>query len=85
MYFNMRSTWKGPFTSYKTYTNLCQTKKKVFFLKKKNSTILPEFVGLIVKIYNGYRFVDLTILSSMVGYKFGSFISTRKLHVFKTK
>lgn len=81
----MRSIWKGPFVSYKIYTTLQKPTKKVFFLKKKNSTILPEFIGLIIKIYNGFRFVDLMILPSMVGYKFGSFILTRKLHVYKKK
>ena len=81
----MRSIWKGPFISYKIYLNLCQTVKKVFFLKKKNSTILPEFVGLAVKVYNGHKFIDLLILPNMVGYKFGGFVLTRKLHVFKSK
>jgi ribosomal protein S19 len=38
-----------------------------------------------VKIYNGQKFYDLHITSEMVGYKFGFFIFTRKLHVFKTK
>ena len=81
----MRSTWKGPFVSYKIYTTLRQNTKKVFFLKKKNSTILPEFIGLLVKVYNGFRFIDLVVSPNMVGYKFGSFVSTRKLHVFKSK
>lgn len=80
----MRSIWKGPFISYKVYTILLQH-KKFYFLKKKNNIILPEFVGLTIKVYNGYKFIDLYINSNMVGFKFGSFIFTRKLHVFKSK
>jgi ribosomal protein S19 len=52
-------------------------------LKKKSSFILPEFIGKTVGVYNGNRFIDLTITASMVGYRFGSFIATRKLHVFR--
>lgn len=81
----MRSTWKGPFISYKVYTTLVKLSKKFYFLKKKNNIILPEFIGLFIKIYNGQKFIDLHITSNMVGYKFGSFIVTRKLHVFKSK
>ena len=81
----MRSIWKGPFTTQKIYTNLTKTTKKIYFLKKKNNVILPEFVGLKIKIYNGQKFFDLQITSNMVGYKFGFFIFTRKLHVFKKK
>ena len=81
----MRSTWKGPYISHKIYTNLLQKDKKNFYLKKKNNVILPEFVGLTFKIYNGKKFFNLLIISSMVGYKFGTFIFTRKLHVFKQK
>jgi small subunit ribosomal protein S19 len=81
----MRSIWKGPHIIQKVYINLTRKDKKIFFLKKKNSVILPEFVGLKVKVYNGKKFFDLNITQNMVGYKFGAFIFTRKLHVFKTK
>jgi ribosomal protein S19 len=81
----MRSSWKGPYISQKIYTNLLQKDKKIFYLKKKNNVILPEFVGLAIKVYNGKKFFNLCISSAMVGYKFGAFIFTRKLHVFKQK
>nr|YP_010227905.1 ribosomal protein S19 [Polymyxa betae]CAG9644882.1 ribosomal protein S19 [Polymyxa betae] len=81
----MRSTWKGPYITQKIYTNLLQTNKKIFYLKKKNNVILPEFIGLKIKVYNGKKFFDMQVTPSMVGYKFGAFIFTRKLHVFKTK
>lgn len=82
----MKSLWKGPFILPKVYTNLMQQpNRKVFFLKRKNSVILPEFVGLVVKVYNGQKFLTLVITPKMVGYKFGSFVFTRRLHVFKAK
>lgn len=81
----MRSLWKGPYITHGIYTNLVKTHKKIYFLKKKNCVILPEFVNTKVKIYNGQKFYDLHITPEMVGYKFGFFIFTRKLHVFKTK
>lgn len=81
----MRSVWKGPYIIQKIYTNLLRKDKNFFYLKKKNNVILPEFVGLKVKVYNGKRFFELFVTPPMVGYKFGAFIFTRKLHVFKTK
>ena len=81
----MRSTWKGPYITQKIYTNLLQRNKKIFYLKKKNNVILPEFIDLKIKVYNGKKFFDMQITPSMVGYKFGAFIFTRKLHVFKAK
>jgi small subunit ribosomal protein S19 len=81
----MRSVWKGPYITQNIYKNLLQNNKKFFFIKKKNIVILPEFVGLTVKIYNGQKFFDIKILASMVGHKFGEFVFTRKIHVFKTK
>ena len=81
----MRSIWKCPYILRKIYTNLLQKDKRNFYLKKKNNVILPEFVGLTLKIYNGKKFFNLVITPPMVGYKFGMFIFTRKLHVFKQK
>jgi ribosomal protein S19 len=73
-------------TLHKIYIRIYFKKiKNFFFIKKKNIVILPEFVGLIVKVYNGQKFFDITVLPSMVGHKFGEFVFTRKLHVFKTK
>lgn len=81
----MRSVWKGPFVDYKVYADLCRRKERVYFVQKKNSVIVPEFVGLRVGVYNGRRFSELVVTSAMVGYRFGSFVFTRRLHVFKKK
>jgi ribosomal protein S19 len=51
----------------------------------KNSTILPKFVGITFKIYNGKTFIILKIIDEMVGHKLGEFISTRKQYIYKKK
>jgi len=82
-----RAKWKGPYVQY-NYLNLQQVddnKKKPKFLMSKNSEILPKFVGLDFKIYNGKKYVDLTIYDTMIGHKFGEFIPTRAKFNFKKK
>ncbi len=77
-----RSAWKGPFVdahmlkkaeevraSGKTHTPIKTWSRR--------STILPVFVGLIFSIYNGKKFIPVTISEEMVGYKFGEFSPTR--------
>lgn len=44
----------------------------------RRSTILPEFVGSSVRIYNGKTFVRCKITEGKVGHKFGEFSFTRK-------
>jgi small subunit ribosomal protein S19 len=81
-----RSIWKGPYihqTLLKIHTNISQTKdintylKRSIKIKSRNSIILPTFIGLRVHIYNGKKYLPIKILPEMVGYKFGSFCSTR--------
>lgn len=51
--------------------------------KKRNSTILPVFVGKILKIHDGKRFKKVTVLKEMVGHKLGEFVMTRKAFKYK--
>lgn len=44
----------------------------------RRSTILPEFVGSTVRIYNGKTFTRCKITEEKVGHKFGEFALTRK-------
>ena len=44
----------------------------------RRSTILPEFVGCTVRIYNGKAHVRCKITEEKVGHKFGEFALTRK-------
>ena len=43
------------------------------------SVIIPEFVGIIFNVHNGKSFVKISVSESMIGHKFGEFVSTRKL------
>ena len=76
-----RSVWRGPFVEPSLI-------KKVELLKGKSnpapiktwsrkSTILPDFVGVSFLIYNGKKFIPITISEDMVGHKLGEFSPTR--------
>jgi ribosomal protein S19 len=43
------------------------------------------FVGKVLSIYNGKRFVNVQISEEMVGFKAGEFVSTRKKPIHKKK
>ena len=43
----------------------------------RKSTIIPEFVGVSFLIYNGKKFIPVTISEDMVGHKLGEFSPTR--------
>ena len=77
-----RSTWKGPF--YEEYLlkkadNVRKSGKtnQVIKIWTRKSTILPEFVGLTFGVYNGHKFVPVSVTENMVGHKLGEFSPTR--------
>ena len=43
----------------------------------RKSTILPDFVGVSFQIYNGKKFIPITVSEDMVGHKLGEFAPTR--------
>jgi small subunit ribosomal protein S19 len=43
----------------------------------RRSTILPQFVGLTFSVYNGRKFVPVSVNEDMVGMKLGEFAPTR--------
>jgi len=53
----------------------------------RRSMILPQHVGLSLRVHTGKSFLDLLVEEDMVGHKFGEFASTRKkvIHKKKTK
>ena len=55
-----------------------QTNKKPIKTWSRKSTIIPDFIGLSFLIYNGKKFIPLTISEDMVGHKFGEFAPTRQ-------
>jgi small subunit ribosomal protein S19 len=43
----------------------------------RRSTILPQFVGITFGVYNGKKFIPVSVSEDMVGHKFGEFAPTR--------
>ena len=48
---------------------------------------MPQFVGLTFGVYNGKKFIPVTITEAMVGHKLGEFSPTRtfRSHIKKDK
>ena len=77
-----RSVWKGPFVDPSLIKKV-EKQKKVINMKpiktwSRNSTIIPEFVGVSFLIHNGKKFILITISEDMVGHKLGEFSPTRQ-------
>ena len=76
-----RSVWKGPFVDVylikKAEAVKSSGRNDVIKTWSRRATILPEFVGLTFGVYNGQKFVTVTINEQMVGHKLGEFSPTR--------
>ena len=76
-----RSVWKGPFVDPSLIKKVEQQKTKGTSVPIKTwsrkSTIIPDFVGVSFLIYNGKKFIPITISEDMVGHKLGEFAPTR--------
>jgi small subunit ribosomal protein S19 len=76
-----RSSWKGPFVDgyLLKKADAVQTsgRKDVIKTWSRRSTILPSFVGLTFNVYNGRKFVPVSVNEDMVGMKLGEFAPTR--------
>ena len=77
-----RAVWKGPFVEdnliKKVEKQKNQTNKKPIKTWSIISNIIPGFVGTSFLIYNGKKFISITISEDMVGHKFGEFAPTRQ-------
>ena len=76
-----RSIWKGPFVE-KSLVKKAETvqksgKREVIKTWSRRSTIMPDFVGLTFGVYNGQKFIPVTVNENMVGHKLGEFSPTR--------
>jgi len=76
-----RSVWKGPFVdlhllkkAQAAHETGARAPIKTW---SRRSTILPDFVGLTFNLYNGRKFVPITVNEDMVGHKLGEFAPTR--------
>tara|TARA_B100000003_G_C10659312_1_gene262375 strand:- start:191 stop:493 length:303 start_codon:yes stop_codon:yes gene_type:complete len=77
-----RSVWKGPFVEESLIKKVEKEKnnpnRKPIKTWSRKSTILPDFVGISFLIYNGKKFIPITISEDMVGHKLGEFAPTRQ-------
>ena len=76
-----RAVWKGPFVEEslikKVEKQKTNPKKIPIKTWSRKSTIIPEFIGVSFLIYNGKKFIPVTISEDMVGHKLGEFSPTR--------
>ena len=77
-----RAVWKGPFVEESLIKKVEKEKsnpsKKPIKTWSRKSTIIPDFVGISFLIYNGKKFIPITVSEDMVGHKFGEFAPTRQ-------
>ena len=76
-----RSVWKGPFVDMYLLKKAESVKNSgrtdVIKTWSRRSTVMPQFVGLTFGVYNGKKFIPVTITEAMVGHKLGEFSLTR--------
>jgi len=76
-----RSVWKGPFVDGylldKADKARASGRNEVIKIWSRRSTILPQFVGLTFGVYNGQKFLPVSVTENMIGHKFGEFSPTR--------
>ena len=76
-----RAVWKGPFVEESLIKKVdkYKTDPKKIPIKtwSRKSTIIPDFVGVSFLIYNGKKFIPITVSEDMVGHKLGEFAPTR--------
>ena len=76
-----RSVWKGPFVELHLLKKAEEAQDKgaraPIKTWSRRSTILPQFVGLTFNVYNGQKFIPVSVNEDMVGHKLGEFAPTR--------
>lgn len=77
-----RSVKKGPFVDKHLFDKVAKmnklNEKRVIQTWSRRSTILPEFIGLTIAVYNGREHIPVHITENHVGHKLGEFSPTRK-------
>ncbi len=76
-----RSTKKGPFVDPKLLEKVQNINrggtKAIIKTWSRDSTIVPQMVGLTIAVHDGRRHVPIFITENMVGHKLGEFALTR--------
>ena len=79
-----RSVWKGPFVDgyllKKAEAARGSGRKDVIKTWSRRSTILPQFVGVTVGVYNGKKHIPVLVTEDMVGHTLGEFSPTSTFH-----
>jgi small subunit ribosomal protein S19 len=75
-----RSLKKGPFVDAKLQKKVSAIKaaggKGVIKTWSRDSTILPDFIGITFEVHNGRAFPAVFVTEDMVGHKLGEFSAT---------
>ncbi|MDR7522132.1 MAG: 30S ribosomal protein S19 [Armatimonadota bacterium] len=76
-----RSKKKGPFVDAHLLEKIRalnrSRERRVIRTWSRRSTILPEFVGHTLAVYDGRKHVPIYVTEQMVGHKLGEFAPTR--------
>jgi small subunit ribosomal protein S19 len=76
-----RSIKKGPYIepslAKKVSAATRSTEKRIIKTWSRDSTIIPDMVGLTIAVHDGRRHVPIFISENMVGHKLGEFAPTR--------
>ena len=78
-----RSIKKGPFVEHYLAKKMATAAKepnparRVITTYSRRSTVIPSMVGLTFAIYNGRKFIPVSVNEDMVGMKLGEFAPTR--------
>ena len=76
-----RAVWKGPFVDgyllKKADVARASGKHTIIKTWSRRSTILPQFIGLTFGVYNGKKFIPVSVNEDMIGHKLGEFAPTR--------
>lgn len=76
-----RSIKKGPYVHPKLLKKVVRAKRdgvrSALKTWSRNSTVIPDFVGMTFTVYNGKRFIPVFVTENMVGHKLGEFAPTR--------
>ena len=79
-----RSVWKGPYFDITLFKKVKKSKeensKSPIKTWSRRSTVIPDFVGVTISVYNGKSFIPVYVTEDMVGHKLSEFSPTR---VFK--
>jgi len=76
-----RSVKKGPYVKDSLKEKVERAKKGELEEIKtwsRDSVVIPQMVGLTIKVHNGREHVPVEINENMVGHKLGEFAATRK-------